>query len=135
MKNPQILDAYTDFLLSSFSIVTATGLAQLLDNGYSHDQISRFLSQGKFDNKDFWKCIKRLIRQVETDTSVLVIDDTLEEKPHSTENELICWHFDHCTNKNIKGINILNFLYCSDTIAETDINLPCAFELVYKTEK
>ena len=135
MKNPQILDVYTDFLLSSFAIVTATGLAQLLDNGYSHDQISRFLSQGKFDNKDFWKCVKRLIRQVETDTSILVIDDTLEEKPHSTENELICWHFDHCTNKNIKGINIVNFLYCSDMLGETDINLPCAFELVYKTEK
>jgi IS4 transposase len=135
MKNPQILDTYTDFLLSSFTIVTATGLAQLLDNGYSHDQISRFLSQGKFDNKDFWKCIKRLIRQVETETSVLVIDDTLEEKPHSTENDLICWHFDHCTSKNIKGINIVNFLYCSNMLPETDINLPCAFELVYKTEK
>lgn len=135
MKNPQILDTYTDFLLSSFTIVTATGLSQLLDNGYSHDQISRFLSQGKFDNKDFWKCIKRLIRQVETDTSVLVIDDTLEEKPHSTENDLICWHFDHCTGKNIKGINIVNFLYCSDILPETDFNLPCAFELVYKTEK
>lgn len=135
MKNSQILEIYTDFLLSSFTLVTATGLAKLLDNGYSHDQISRFLSQGKFDNKDFWKCMKRLIRQVETDTSVLVIDDTIEEKPHSTENDLICWHFDHCTDKNVKGINIVNFLYYSDTLAETDINLPCAFELVYKTEK
>lgn len=135
MKNPQILDTYTDFLLSSFTIVTATGLSHLLDNGYSHDQISRFLSQKKFDNKDFWKCIKRLIRQVETETSVIVVDDTLEEKPHSTENDLICWHFDHCTGKNIKGINIVNLLYCSDMLPETDINLPCAFELVYKTEK
>jgi hypothetical protein len=135
MKNPQILDAYTDFLLASFNIVTATGLSQLLDNGYSHDQISRFLAQRKFDNKDFWKCIKAFIRKVETDTSYLIIDDTIEEKPHSTENDIICWHFDHCTNQNVKGINIVNFLYCSDYLTNEDINLPCAFEVVYKTEK
>ena len=29
----------------------------------------------------------------------------------------------------------MNFLYCSDILPETDINLPCAYELVYKTEK
>jgi hypothetical protein len=135
MKNPQILDVYTDFLLASFSIVTATGLSKLLDNGYSHDQISRFLSQGKFDNKDFWKCVKALIRKVETETSCLIIDDTIEEKPHSTENDIICWHFDHCINQNVKGINIVNFLYCSDFLPDDDINLPCAFEVVHKTEK
>jgi hypothetical protein len=135
MKNPQILDVYTDFLLASFSIVTATGLSKLLDNGYSHDQISRFLSQGKFDNKDFWKCVKALIRKVETETSCLIIDDTIEEKPHSTENDIICWHFDHCINRNVKGINIVNFLYCSDFLCDDDINLPCAFEVVHKTEK
>ena len=78
MKNPQILDVYTDFLLSSFCIVTATGLSRLLENGYSHDQISRFLSQGKFDNKDFWKCVKTLIRKIETDTSIVIIEDTID---------------------------------------------------------
>ncbi len=87
MKNPQILDAYSDFLLTSFKLVTATGLAQLLDNGYSHDKISRFLSQRKFDNKDFWKCIKRLIRQVETETSVLII--TIERHEKCKCNEII----------------------------------------------
>lgn len=135
MKNPAILDLYSDFLLSSFSLVTATGLAQLIDNGYSHDQISRFLSQGKFDNKDFWKCVKNLIRKVETATSCLIIDDTLEEKPYSTENDIICWHFDHCTNQMVKGINIVNFLYSSDILTNESINLPCAFEVVSKTEE
>lgn len=135
MKNPAILDLYSDFLLSSFMIVTATGLAQLIDNGYSHDQISRFLSQGKFDNKDFWKCVKNLIRKVETATSVLIVDDTLEEKPYSTENDIISWHFDHCTNQMVKGINIVNFLYSSDILPNESINLPCAFEVVSKTEE
>lgn len=135
MKNPAILDVYSDYLLSSFGLVTATGLSHLLDNEYSHDQISRFLSQKKFDNKDFWKNVKKLLRKVETDTSVLIIDDTLEHKPHTTENELVCWHFDHCTNKNVKGINIVNFLYCSDILPDDSVNVPCAFETVYKTEQ
>lgn len=135
MKNPAILDVYSDYLLSSFSLVTATGLSHLLDNGYSHDQISRFLSQKKFDNKDFWRNVKKLLRKVETETSVLIIDDTLEHKPHTTENELVCWHFDHCTNKNVKGINIVNFLYCSDILLDDSVNVPCAFETVSKTEQ
>jgi len=58
MKNPELLDLYSDYLISSFTLVTATGLSQLLDNGYSHDQISRFLAQGKFTQKDFWKMVK-----------------------------------------------------------------------------
>jgi hypothetical protein len=34
------LDLYTDYLISSFSRVTATGLARLLDGQVSHDQIT-----------------------------------------------------------------------------------------------
>lgn len=135
MKHPQLLDLYSDYLLTSFSLVTATGLSQLIDQGYSHDRISRFLSQGRFDNKDFWKCVKALIGKVESDQAVLIIDDTLEAKPHSTENDLICWHFDHCTGHTIKGINIINFLYCSPLSVDRQVNLPCAFETIQKTEK
>jgi hypothetical protein len=37
----QILDLYTDYLLSSMGKTTATGLSQLLGGDFSHDQISR----------------------------------------------------------------------------------------------
>ena len=94
MKHPQILDIYSDFLLASFSLVTATGLSQLLDNGYSHDQISRFLAQRKFTQKDFWAMVKKIIRKIESEDAILAFDDTIEEKPHSTENDIICWHWD-----------------------------------------
>jgi len=33
------MDLYTDYLLSSFVQVTATGLSNLLDGGISHDKI------------------------------------------------------------------------------------------------
>jgi transposase InsO family protein len=40
----------------------------------------------------------------QTGEGVLIFDDTLQEKPHSKENDLICWHYDHCVNRSVKGI-------------------------------
>ena len=137
MKNPKILDLYSDYLIASFDKTTATGLSKMLDAALSHDQISRFLGQGLFTQKDYWKCIKPLVRKVEDEQGVIKIDDTLEEKPHSTENDIICWHWDHSKKpkaRHVKGINILNFLYQSPLGTEQTISIPVAFELVKKTE-
>lgn len=134
MKSPELLDLYTDYLISSFSLVTATGLSQMLDSGYSHDQISRFLAQEKLSQKDFWKSVKKIVRAIESKDGILCVDDTIEEKPHSTENDLICWHWDHSKNRNIKGINIVNFLYTAPLDDGQWVDVPVGYELVYKTE-
>jgi hypothetical protein len=55
--------------------------------------------------------IKKTVREIETGEGVLIFDDTLQEKPHSKENDLICWHYDHCVNRSVKGINSLSLLY------------------------
>lgn len=52
---------------------------------------------------------------------------TVQEKQYSKENELICWHYDHNFNRNIKGINLLNCVYQA-----SGVSLPIAFELVKK---
>lgn len=136
MKHPELMDIYSDYLISSFGLVTATGLSQMLDNGYSHDQISRFLSQRKFTQQDYWKMVKKIIRKVESlHDGILGIDDTIEEKPHSTENDIICWHWDHSKNCNVKGINILNFVFTRSLEDGQDISIPVAYELVEKTEQ
>lgn len=134
MKDPKILDLYSDYLISSFRMVTATGMSELLDHGLSHDKISRFLGQEAFDAKDYWRCIKPLVRQVEHPDAIIEIDDTIEEKPHSTENEVICWHWDHSKKPkagHTKGINILNFLYQSPL----GIKIPVAFEIIRKSQE
>ena len=51
----QVLDLYTDYLLSSSGKTTATGLSQLLDGDLSHDKISRLLSGNDFTSKDLRK--------------------------------------------------------------------------------
>jgi hypothetical protein len=127
MNKPDIFDLYTDYLITSFSYTTATGLSDLVDNAISHDKITRFLSQQDFTSKELWKVMKKTVREIESDEGVLIFDDTIQEKPHSKENDLICWHYDHCVNRSVKGINLLNCLYYSK-----EVSLPVAFELVKK---
>ncbi|OQX40473.1 MAG: transposase, partial [Oceanospirillales bacterium LUC14_002_19_P2] len=39
-----LIELYSDYLLSSFGKTTATGLSNLSDDAYSHDQVTRLLS-------------------------------------------------------------------------------------------
>ena len=101
----QMLDIYTDYLISSFSYTTATGLSQALSGMISHDKITRFLSADDYDSRKLWKLIKPTVRKIETDDGVFIVDDTIEEKPYTDENALITWHFDHTFGRNVKGVN------------------------------
>jgi len=135
MNDFELLDLYTDYLVSAFGAVTSTGLSQLLDSAVSHDRISRMLSRREFTQQDYWRAIKGIVRRVESPQGVIKVDDTIEEKPHSTENEIICWHYDHSKDRNIKGINIINFVYQPHPSNQTSFSLPVAFEIVEKTEQ
>ena len=106
--NRDLVDLYSDYLLSSFGATTATGLSDLLEGALSHDQITRFLSQQRFDSKTLWQLVKPMVRAIEDEAGVLIFDDTIQEKPYTDENELISWHFDHSKNRTVKGINLLN---------------------------
>jgi len=89
MKTPDIFDLYTDYLITSFSYTTATGLSGLVDNKISHDQITRFLSQQDFTSKELWKVIKKTVREIEMDEGVLIFDDTTQEKPQGKRSHLL----------------------------------------------
>jgi hypothetical protein len=128
-RNARLLDLYTDYLLASFGQATATGLAALLPDR-SHDQITRFLSQQELTDKDLWKIVKPHLRRVQCDEAVLILDDTVEQKPYTDESELITWHFDHTKNRAVKGINLLSALYLSQ-----GVSLPVAFHLIQKTQR
>ncbi len=127
--NKSLLDLYTDYLISSFGPTTATGLSRLLDSEISHDAVTRFLAEEVKTSANLWRVAKPLVRQMETDDGVMILDDSIEEKPHTDENELICWHFDHSKGRHVKGINFLSALY-----QVGQVSLPIAFDLVTKTE-
>jgi hypothetical protein len=126
MKNSE-LELYTDYLLSSFGATTATGLSAMVGGDVSHDRITRFLSAQDYTSKDLWLQVKTMVRQVENAQGVLIFDDTIQEKAWTDESDLICWHYDHCSGRTVKGINLLNALYhCNGR------SIPVAFELVQK---
>lgn len=129
-----IMDLYTDYLLSSFDQTTATGLSDLLGGAISHDQVSRLLSKNSFDSKQLWLTVKPLIRKYQSSDACLIFDDTIIEKPHTDENALVCWHWDHSKQQSVKGINILTAFYHSQASEHPlPIRLPIQYELVLKT--
>ena len=52
---------------------------------------------------------------------------TIQEKPYTDENDLICWHYDHSQSRTVKGINLLNCVYHA-----SDVSLPVTYELFTK---
>lgn len=78
-----LLDLYADYLIASFSPTTATGLSRLLGAGLSHDEvpshdkITRFLAGGAMTSQNLWQFVKPLARKVQSDTAVLIIDDSI----------------------------------------------------------
>ena len=126
--NKELLDIYSDYLISQNSYATATGLAALLDGEVSHDQVSRFLREKDYGSKDLWGYVKSDIRAHEKPSGgVLLLDDTISEKNYTDENALNCWHFSHAKHRHVKGINLLSCL-----VRYNDIALPVGFEVVKK---
>ncbi|MDR0287842.1 MAG: transposase [Clostridiales bacterium] len=128
------MDLYTDYLLSSFGQVTATGLSKLLEGSLSHDKITRLLSGHAYGSKELWQEVKPLVRDHESEDACLIFDDTIVSKPYTDENEIICWHWDHSKGRNEKGINLLTAFYHTQLPEETEaLRVPVAFECVKKT--
>ena len=80
--NKQLLDLYTDYLLSSFGPTTATGLSQLTSGEISHDEITRMLRSERANGAQLWHYVKCFVRTVASADGVLIIDDSIEEKPY-----------------------------------------------------
>lgn len=133
MKKLAAFELYVDYLLANRGQVSSVALGEVLGEVMSHDHITRMLSQPELDQKEFWKLVKPLVREIEQDVGCIVVDDFFVEKPHSTPNSIITVNWDHARQKYVLSINVLNFLYTVGQGTET-INLPIAFEVISKTE-
>lgn len=95
----------------------------------SHDQVTRMLSGPRMTSKEWRRLVKPQARKIEQDDGVIIVDDSIVEKPYTDENEIICWHFDHSIGRTVKGTNFLTTLYYAQ-----DIALPVTFETVSNTK-
>jgi len=129
MKNKELLDIYSDYLISACGPTTGTGLAELLGGNVRHDQIQRWLSSEAFSAADLWQIVKPYVRHIQREEGVFIIDDRIAEKPYTDENEILCWHYDHSHDRSVKGINFVTCLYHAG-----GYSLPVGFSIVAKTE-
>src|SRR3989337_765270 len=129
MTNDELLDLYSDYLLSAFGPATATGLSALLEGCVSHDQVQRFLALPQRTSADLWRIAKPHVRKIERKEAVMIVDDSIAEKPYTDENDIVCWHYDHSQQRNVKGINFVTCLYHNQGVSH-----PVGFELIAKTE-
>ena len=128
MEKKELLDIYTDYLISQNQYATATGLSAMLDGQVSHDQVGRLLRDSEYGSKALWTQIKSSVRTHEQDKGgVLILDDTISEKPYTDENSINCWHYCHSKGRNLKGINILSALISYD-----DVTLPVGYAITDK---
>lgn len=124
-----LLDLYTDYLLTTPGQATCTGLSKVLDGRISHDRFTRLLAGGTIDSKRLWKQAKPLVQEMvdSGDCVVVGVDDTIQAKPYSRENELNCWHYDHTKGRTVKGINLLSAVLTTDELA-----VPIGVEFIRK---
>ncbi len=92
--------------------------------------MTRYLSGPQKTSADLWQIVKRFVRKVQAETGVLIVDDSILSKPYTDGNEIVCWHYDHSQERNVKGINFVTALYQTK-----DVSLPVSFHLIAKTEK
>ena len=124
----RMLDIYSDYLIAQNQYATAVGLSDLLEGRISHDKITRFLNGKESASKELWEHIKPEIRKIAQDVGgVLILDDTIEEKAYTDENEIMCWHYSHTKGRCVKGVNLLSCL-----VRYGDIALPIAYEPICK---
>jgi len=127
----QLQDMYINFTISSFEKIEMTKLSKL--TGKSHDIFTKhlLLNSSLDDDKRLWKSIKPFLREYENeDSGCIIIDDMLMHKPWTKANDVVCWHYDHVSQKMQKGILMLNFHYTDNT----GISIPLGYEIITKTE-
>jgi len=100
-----------------------------LNGEISHDSVQRYLAGERQTSVHLWRVVKSHVRKIESAEGVLIVDDSIAEKPYTDENDIICWHYDHSQQRNVKGINFVTCLYHN-----AGVSLPVGFELVAKTE-
>jgi len=127
----KLQDIYIDFALSSFGKIEMTKLSTL--TGSSHDVFTKhlLLNSSLNDDRQLWKSIKPFLRDYENeDSGCILVDDMLMHKPWTKVNDIVCWHYDHVSQRMEKGILMLNFHYTDDT----GVSIPLGYEIITKTE-
>jgi hypothetical protein len=99
---------YGQFLLSSQVNYTGTYLADHLA-GLTHDNVAYFLKTSRFAPRQVWQKVRHLIEW--SPNGYIIFDDTVLDKSHSQQIELVRRQYSGNAKGVIKGIGVVNCLY------------------------
>ena len=115
--------------MTSVGQVTCTGISATIEGKIGHDQFTRLLSSGYFNEQYLWSKAKPVCEEIRSEDSVFIVDESVEAKPYTDESDLINWHFDHCVGRAVKGVCFLTGLYHSN-----GVSVPAGVEFVTKIQ-
>jgi DDE family transposase len=103
-------EQYIEFLISTPINYTCTHLADHI-SGISHDSITDFLKSQRLTAESVWTQARNLIHN--TEDSFLIVDDSVQEKPHARAIELVYPHYSGNKHAVIRGIDMVNLVHSS----------------------
>ncbi len=104
----EIQTGYCQFLLSSQKNYTQTYFADHSQK-WSHDQINRFLRSERLTPKQVWQNVQDDITY--SSRGYLIFDDTVAEKPHSHNIEVVRRQWSGNKKRVVKGMGVVTCVY------------------------
>lgn len=121
-----IPEDYIQFLIAtpkSASAAEAERVHTLRMNPPAHDAFSRLLNRLEPDPENLWKEAKGHVNRKQ---GVLVLDDTVLDKPYAKHIELLGWHWSGKHDRIVKGINLVSLVWTNG-----DRIIPCDYRIYH----
>jgi hypothetical protein len=115
---------YIAFLVATPEPGTATEMARCQPDrprAPAHDAFTRLLHRLEPDPGALWRDVQPLLPR----EGLLVLDDTVLDKPHAKQMGLVAWHWSGRHRRVVRGINLLTALW-----TDGDGLWPCDYRLV-----
>ena len=117
-------DDYIQFLLGTPKVASATEAARVQpakDSAPAHDAFTRLLARLEPDPATLWEEVRPLVRRSD---SILVVDDTVLDKPYALKMGLVGPHWSGKHKRVVRGINLVTLVWTDgDAVYPTDYRL------------
>lgn len=121
---------YIQFLLATPRAFSATEAARVQPErpgAPAHDAYTRLLHRLEPDPGPLWAEVEPLVRKAD---GVLVVDDSVLDKPFARHMGLVAYHWSGRHNRVVRGIDLVTLLW-----TDGDRLLPCDYRTVDPAEK
>jgi hypothetical protein len=117
-------DLYVNFLKITSQRYSAFSLSEVSPVELSHDAVSSWLVNTKFQPKNIWTEAKDVVLG---SSGVIIIDETVISKTRSNKIELVHWLYSGNEHDVIKGIGVLNFLW--NNLNNPNVTIPFDYRI------